>query len=249
MLNQLKNIGLSENEAKVYLAMLELGPATMLEISAKAGINRPTAYVQVEALKKLGLVSTQTKGKKQLFMAESPEQLESVLDSKNRELEQKKGELGKVLPELLTLFNLGDAKPEVRFFEGKEGLLRMEEEFLKAKEKNMIGIMSLDDVLNVFPESSDSYTKRRIKKGIHTRSIYTYSKGPIFKDSDPATLRESKFISPEKLPFNVDITVYDDIVAIAALRGRVSGAMIRHQEIANSFKNFLNLIWNFADKL
>lgn len=249
MLNQLKNIGLSENEAKVYLAMLELGSATMLEISAKAGINRPTAYVQVESLKKLGLVSTQTKGKKQLFMAESPEQLESVLENKNIELEQKRNELGKFLPELLTMFSLGDNKPEVRFFEGKEGLMRMDEEFLKSKEKKIIGIMSLDDVLNVFPESSDSYTKRRIKKGIHSRSIYTYSKGPVLKENDSNMLREAKYIPPEKLPFNVDITVYDDSVAIAALRGKISGTIIKHQEIANSFKNFLNLIWNLADKI
>lgn len=55
MLAQLKHIGLSENEAKVYLAMLELGPSPMLEIAAKAGINRPTAYAQLEALKKGGL--------------------------------------------------------------------------------------------------------------------------------------------------------------------------------------------------
>ncbi len=249
MLNQLKNIGLSENEAKVYLAMLELGPATMLEISAKAGINRPTAYVQVEALKKLGLVSAQTKGKKKLFMAESPDQLEFVLEKKNVELEQKKSELEKLLPELLTMFSLGDQKPEVRFFEGKEGLMRMDEEFLKAKEKSMIGIMSLDDVLNIFPSSSDSYSKRRVKKGIHVKSIYTYSKGPVLKEKDPEMLREARYISPEKLPFNVDITVYDDNVAIAALRGKISGTIIKHQEIANSFKNFLNLIWNLADKI
>jgi len=249
MINQLKNIGFSENEAKVYMAMLELGPATMLEISAKAGINRPTAYVQVEALKKLGLVSTQTKGKKQLFMAESPDQLESIMESKRTELEQKKGELGKILPELLALFNLGDSKPEVRFFEGKEGLIRMREEFLKTKEKKMIGIMSLDDVFNIFSDSPGTYSKRRISKGIHAKSIYTYSKGPIYKENDPAMLREARYISPEKLPFNVDITIYDDVVAIAALRGRISGAMIRHQEIANSFKNFLNLIWNLADKV
>jgi len=40
MLNQLKHIGLSENEAKVYLAMLELGPSPVLEIATKAGINK-----------------------------------------------------------------------------------------------------------------------------------------------------------------------------------------------------------------
>jgi len=57
MLTQLKHIGLSNNEAKVYLAMLELGPSPVLDIAAKAAINRPTTYVQIELLKKKGLVS------------------------------------------------------------------------------------------------------------------------------------------------------------------------------------------------
>src|SRR3989338_4813909 len=106
ILNQLKNLGLSDNEAKVYLAMLELGSATMLEISTKAGINRPTAYVQVESLKKLGLVSTQTKGKKQFFIAESPDQLENMLDQKKLDIENKKEELTKLLPELSSMFKV-----------------------------------------------------------------------------------------------------------------------------------------------
>jgi amidophosphoribosyltransferase len=57
MIKNLKNLGLSDNEAKVYLSMLELGPSSVLEISAKAGVNRPTTYVQIETLKKMGLVS------------------------------------------------------------------------------------------------------------------------------------------------------------------------------------------------
>ncbi len=249
LINQLKNIGLSENEAKVYTAMLELGPATMLEIAAKANVNRPTAYVQVESLKKLGLVSTQTKGKKQLFMAESPDQLEFVIDRKANQIEQEKNELASIMPDLLNLYKLAGEAPQVRFFEGKEGLMKMQEEFLKSKEKNMIGITSIDDVLDVFPDLPRSYSARRIKKGIHTKAIYTSLKGPIWKKNDPEMLREAKYVSPDKLPFNVDITVYDDVVAIAALKGKLSGAIIKHQEIANSFKGLLNFIWSFADKI
>src|SRR3989338_8043322 len=113
MINQLKSLGLSDNEAKVYMAMLELGSATVREISAKAGVNRPTTYVKIESLKKMGLVSTQTKGKKQLFIAESPDQLEFMIDRQKGELEQKKEELYKLLPELTSLFNVSDSKPQV----------------------------------------------------------------------------------------------------------------------------------------
>jgi sugar-specific transcriptional regulator TrmB len=80
MFDKLRHLGLSENEAKVYMAMLELGPSVVVEIARKSGINRPTTYVQIESLKKKGLVSTQAKGKKQFFIAESPDKLELLIE-------------------------------------------------------------------------------------------------------------------------------------------------------------------------
>lgn len=249
MLNQLKNVGLSENEAKVYIAMLELGPATVLDIASKAGINRPTAYVQIESLKKRGLVSTQTKGKKTLFIAESPNQLESMLERENKDIELKRDEVSKVLPELMTMFSLGGQKPQVRFFEGREGLTRMQEEFLKSKDKQLYAISNLDNVFAVFPRQLNTYTSRRVEKGIRSRILYTSSEGKILPDNDAVQLREAKFIDPRKLPFSADITVYDDNVAIASLKGTLSGAVITQHEIAESFRNLFGLIWNLADKL
>src|SRR3989344_5172459 len=248
MINQLKNLGLSENEAKVYSAMLELGPATVLEISAKAGVNRPTAYVQIESLKKMGLVSTQMKGKKHIFIAESPEQLEFMIDRQKSELEQKKDELQKLLPDLTAMFNVSDQKPQVRFFEGVEGLMKIQDEFLKNKSKESISMSSLDDVMNVFPAHPQKYTPRRVQRGIKSRLIYTSSRGAFLK-SDPALLGEVRFISPEKMPFNLDMSIYDDVVAIANLRGTVSGVIIKNQNIADSFRNLLNFIWNSSEEV
>ena len=116
MFEKLKNLGLSENEAKVYMAMLELGPSVVVEISRKSQINRPTTYVQIESLKKKGLVSTQTKGKKQIFIAESPDKLELLIDSELKTVENKKSELNNFLPELLSLFNSSGERPHVKFF-------------------------------------------------------------------------------------------------------------------------------------
>jgi HTH-type transcriptional regulator, sugar sensing transcriptional regulator len=246
MLNKLKNLGLSDNEAKVYLAMLELGPATVLEIAAKAAINRPTTYVQIETLKKKGLVSTQTKGKKLIYIPESPEQLEHLLERESREVEDKMDDLKAVLPELTTMFNLSDEKPQVRFFEGKEGLIKIQDEFLKNKGKESISLSSADDVVNVFPGHPEKYTPRRVKKGIKSRLIYTSRRGPFLKN-DPDLLREVKFISPEKLPFVLDVLVYDDVVAIANLKGKISGVIIKNKGIAESFKSLLNFIWNIAN--
>src|SRR3989338_1739790 len=144
MLEQLKHLGLSENEARVYVAMLELGPSLVVEIARKSGINRPTTYVQIESLKKKGLISTQTKGKKQFFIAESPDKLELLIDNELKNIEEKKNELNNFLPELLNLFNTSGQRPHVKFYDGKEGVLALQKEFLKTDDAPIYGIASLD---------------------------------------------------------------------------------------------------------
>ena len=41
------DLGLTENEAKVYVAALSLGPATILKIAQAAAIKRTTVYFVV----------------------------------------------------------------------------------------------------------------------------------------------------------------------------------------------------------
>lgn len=246
MLERLKNIGLSDNEAKVYLAMLELGPSPVVEIARKAEVNRPTAYVQIESLKKKGLVSTQAKGKKQLYIAESPARLEFYLDSELKDVEQKKDELNKILPDLDKLYASTGSRPQVRFFEGKEGVLTMQNMLLKSGVSEIVGVSSMDSVVKVFPNIQKEYSPERVRKGIKSRLIYSYSGGPVLKESDEQVLRESRFISLDKMPFTGDITVYGDNVAIIAFEGQVSGVVIEHPEIAKSFKQFFEFMWNLA---
>ena len=246
MLEQLKNIGLSDNEAKVYMAMLELGPSPVVEIARKAEVNRPTAYVQIESLKKKGLVSMQTKGKKNLFIAESPARLEFYLDSELKDVEQKKDELGKILPDLDKLFASAGSRPSVRFFEGKEGVLAMQDMLLKSGVSEISGVSSMDSVVKIFPNIQKEYSPERVKRGIRSRLIYSYSGGPVLKESDEKMLRESRFISSDKMPFIGDITVYGNSVAIIAFEGKVSGVVIEHPEIAKSFGQFFEFMWNLA---
>jgi len=243
MLNQLKAAGLSDNEAKVYLAMLELGPAPVQEIAAKAGVNRPTAYVQIEALKKKHLASTQTRGKKTFFIAESPETLEALLNKEGAELEARRTELLKAMPELAAAFVMTDEKPVVRYFEGKEGLAKLRQEVLKSKEKLVRSIAKVEDVLATSPNALTTHPSERVKHKIHSKLIYTSDKAAVLP-TDKAMLRESKFISAKKLPITFDFTVFDDKVKFEILRGKSGGIIIQNKDIAQSFKNLFDFIWN-----
>ncbi len=244
MISNLKNLGLSENEARVYLAMMELGPSTMLEISAKASVNRPTAYVQIEALKKRGLVSTHMRGKKTVFIAEAPSQLEFMLDHELKAVEEKKSELAKVLGQLELMHAQTDSKPIVRYFEGREGILKMQDDLIKSTVKEVVAISAVDDLIKIFPDHPKKLSPRRVQKGIYSRFIYTSVRGAFLDDT--GMLRESRFIAPEKLPFNLDLAIYGDVVAISDLKGSVSGISIRNKDIAKSFTALFELLWALA---
>lgn len=247
MINELKNLGLSDNEAKVYLAMLELGPSSVIEIARKAEVNRPTAYVQIESLKKRGLVSTQMKGKKQIYIAESPEHLEGMLDNQLHQIAVQKEMFSGVLPNLLSLYQSAGSRPTVRFFEGKEGLMQMQNIFFKSGQKEVLGITNFDDVFSVFPNHLKTHPSQRIKKGISSKLIYSSSKGEIMPSS-PELLRETRFIPPEKMPFNGDVNILGNMVAITSLKGNISGVIIEHSDIAESFRGFFNFLWGFASQ-
>src|SRR3989344_4980388 len=247
MLEQLKNIGLSENETKVYLAMLELGPSAVMDIARKAEVNRPTAYVQIETLKKRGLVSTQTKGKKQLYIAESPEHLESMLDNQLQHIASQKEMFAGVLPDLTSLYQSAGHRPTVRFFEGKEGLGQIQNIFFKSGHKEVLGITNLDDVLAVFPNHLKTHSPQRAEKGITSKSIYSTKQGPIMP-SDPEKLRETRFIPLEKMPFNGDVTIFGNMVVITSVKGQISAVLIEHQAIADSFRGFFNFLWEFSSQ-
>lgn len=255
MLEELKKIGLSNNEANVYLALLELGSATVQQIAGKAEVNRPTTYVQLESLMKNGLVTSFEKSPnnkkykpKNYFRAEDPEYLQKFIGRERKQIEERERELTGILPELGQLFASSGERPRVRFFDGIEGLKTMDEEFLKVKNKFIEGVSSLDDVEKIFSPETDNYTERRIKKGIRSRGIYTSSRGPFLKNTDARMLRESRFVPAEKFPFSCDITVFDDSVAVASLRDKVFGVVIESKQIADSVRSLISLAWETAEK-
>jgi len=55
-MNELNEIGLTENESKIYLALIDLGPSLAGQISRKTGLHRRTVYDSIEMLIKKGLV-------------------------------------------------------------------------------------------------------------------------------------------------------------------------------------------------
>jgi sugar-specific transcriptional regulator TrmB len=243
---ELKKIGFSDKEAKVYLALLELGEDSVQNIGKKAKVNRATTYVILESLKKQGAVSTIEKGKKTLFVAENPTSLLRLLATEQDSLDNKEKDFRKILPELDAVFNITAERPRVRFFEGKEGMIPHLNDILTSGAKELLGVYPLDETRNIISDKESNYFfTERTKRNISIRAIYTSAKGPKNSFETPG---ERRFVPKDKFPFSADITIYANRVSMTALRGKHITAIIENKEIADTMRLLFELAWRGAKK-
>jgi sugar-specific transcriptional regulator TrmB len=149
---ELKKLGLKEKEVKVYLAGLELGPNSIKNIAEKVKIPRPTVYEIVKKLKEKGLFVETKKGKKRLFVAQSPSQILRFLRIKKREIEEKEREFTRIVSILEAKYSR--EKEGIRIFQRKEG------------KKAIVEILSLSptpEILIVNPELNPLSQRERKK--------------------------------------------------------------------------------------
>lgn len=252
MWDKLKSLGLDEKEARVYLAILELGIGSVTQISQKAEINRTTGYDILEKLCISGLVGRSFKGKKQIYNAEHPSHLLSFLNNQKKKCDFHLEAAQKILPKLNTYYYHAP-KPVIRFAEGKEGLKRIYLETLFAKKE----ILSCLDY-NAWSDPeldkwARNYEKERTKRKIHERllvlktpeSAQWVKKYPV--NLEYTSVRWMPYKSP--FLFENETNIFDDKIMIVFLKSpNYAGMMIENKELNNLFKALFEMAWQTAEK-
>ena len=244
---QLQATGLSNNEVSAYLALLDLGKGTVSQISRKAGLNRTTGYDILDRLVAKRLVSISGKEPKQEYLAESPDRIENLLLD---ELEEKQNQLEnarKTIPQLKSMHNVA-GRPQIRFYEGTEGLHQVYEDTLTSNEP-IRAYASVDDVHKALPNYFPQYYKRRTKKNIPIRAIFTDTpEGRQLAKHDAEEIRQSAFVSAQQYGFHPEINIYDNKIMIASWREKL-GIIIESGEIADAMKKIFELAWIAAKQI
>lgn len=125
---KLQDIGFSEEEAKIYLAVLKLGIAKVSDISRETNVARTSVYNHLsQLLEKNYLKKTKNQGAKYLIANEP----KIILDNQEEKIEN----FSKILPMLEKLAGLPEKKPTVEFSDVRQGLLNINDAILKAGNK------------------------------------------------------------------------------------------------------------------
>lgn len=239
----LMNLGLSEKQAKVYVALLELGKSSVQDLAKRAKVNRATTYVIIDELMEIGLVSSYDEGKKTYLVAESPERLQSLLEQKKREIAAKESDLKKLLPKLKQKHQSTDEGPVVRFFEGKEGLVASALEIYRRTKAEKIKMFYDYDKVNryITDEERERIRHARTSRNIKAQSIYVSENIQIDKK---ARKGERIRVSNKNFPCDGDISIYEDEVRIAIFSpDRPSGIIIKDPHFARTLESLFDLAW------
>jgi len=232
MLQELKEAGLTENESKVYIALVESGPSLAGQISRKTGLHRRTVYDVTEMLIKKALIGYILKNNRRYFEASNPKRIIEILEEK-QEL------LTPVVADLLSKYNSKKEKQETNFYKGKEGLKAIFEDQLNYKEILILGASpKAYEILNYYFKW---YDKRRVKKKINVKIIAFDKK---IKD---IPLSEIRYL-PKKYQSPVAINIYGSKTAIILWAKDPLVIAIREKEIAKSYRTYFELMWKIAKK-
>jgi len=254
MLRQLEDMGLSAKEARVYVASIMLGPATVQQIANQADIKRVTTYVILESLSSLGLVGQASHGKKTFFTAEDPISLKGLLDKRELEIQHQKDAFEAFLPDLESLKSIPAETPTVKYYDTTEGIHAVVGSFLLTavanKTESIYGFSDVDKVEQFFPQiARQQGNPARIQAGIHSRLIYTSERGPIYKPKDQENIRESRHIPGEKYPIKGDLTLAGDSTLFLSLDGdHPFGVAIKSAAVAAVMRTLFDLAWAEADR-
>lgn len=239
---RLQEAGFSPNEAKVYLALLELGPSPVGPIMHATGLYRVITYDVLEKLLQKGLVSYFIRNNRRQFRAESPEKIWEAAKAAQDQARQLSFELSRIQP--------SSEQKQVLVYEGIAGIKAAQENYFKIMRKGqgeylMFGASlalheKLDSFFNYFHE-------RRSKMRVPARLLFNESNrqyGELKKKYPPVKVRymPSNTITPSW------VSIYTDMMLIGVLDEEPFAFFIQNKKVVQSYRDYFELLWKMGKK-
>ncbi len=235
----LKQLGLGDKEIAVYMGLLELGEASVLTISKKAGIKRPTTYLILDELKSRGLVSSTIKGKKTLFSAQHPQKILAEAELRVKQLQD-------VIPQFEAMMHRSDDRPRVKIYEGKEALDRAYDDSFIVKGE-ILFMSNMDILQDVFARTLQKFDYSTLSPEFSSREIIVDTEGARKYASRVAgPYRKVRFMPKEFSPFSTDIGIFGNNAIITNVKQEFFSVRIESKEIADAFRAMFEAMWQMS---
>lgn len=245
-------LGLSAEIADIYLALYAYGPQTLSELSRSARVERTKVYRLLNELTDNNLVEVELHHKKSILRAAPISNLQILLSKKEHEL----NELRSGLQELSSSFTpkiLSSPVTRVQAYQGVRGLRQM---FWNQTKSNSENVSILYE--NIQTPTDLAFFTRWVEKcnskKIPFRSIICdnfilkqklwYGK----HDNERLQLWTGRYIPDSIFSITHSTVIYDDVTAYYNWKdGKVFGFEIYNQQVADSQRQFFEMLWDKSE--
>ncbi len=233
----LQQIGFSPNEAKVYLALLNLGKAGARQLIQKTGLYSANVYEALEKLQSRGFAGSIEEGKKRFFQASSPMQLLSILRERQEQLQG-------VLPKLLAVHVRQVENQEATVLRGKEGYRALLEDIL-AERKDYYVLGGVGKSFQLLPVFMPKFMQERARQRIWRTLLFNeFARGSEQAKKRPYS--RIRFLPPEMIS-PATIFIYGEKTAIGIIEEDNSFMLlVKNRRVAESFMAYFKALWEIA---
>lgn len=240
----LKEIGLTESEIKVYVALLELGSAKKGPIVKRAGITSSKIYEVMDKLIEKGLASYVVKNKIKHFTAAPPSRIKDYIQEKKMELEQQEKDFENILPTLQLMQKLKEKKTDAEIYRGWKGMQTVYNDLLTTLKRGqayyIFGASKGEDQKKV-RSFFIRFNEKVLKKGLKANIIFNENaRGNILNVEKTGRIRYLLQTTP------AEILLYNNKTAIVLLEKEPLIILIQGHSIARSFRTYFDTIWDIA---
>jgi sugar-specific transcriptional regulator TrmB len=239
MKEELKKLGFTDNETKVYAALLKLGSTNAGEIIKKTRLHRNIVYDNLERLIEKGLVSFVTIKNIKHFEVTSSEELKRYIKKQKEEVLQKEKIVNRILPEINKVRASAERKQEATVFKGKKGLKTILEEVTKTKTEILVfGTgWGMKEILGSYYEQWHLKLRQNRIKG---RILLPENRKGLFLEPFAA-----KYL-PEKNVMPSTIAVYENKVLNIAWGEEPIAVLFISEKVSDSYKKYFQMLWGLA---
>jgi sugar-specific transcriptional regulator TrmB len=235
----IKNLGLSEKASKLYLASIELGEASVQELSKTSGLKRTTIYYTLDELKKAGAIVETERNKKTYFIPESPRNVLKRVKERLWDFEQS---LEEIESKKHAVFN----KPRLYFLYGSMGFKQIWDMIFAQKDKEFRIITEAGHFTDFVREKYilDEIIKTKKKLGISSKQLIQDSElARQIVAKDKQENRQSKIISSRyKIPFTE--VICQNFVAFISPRWDDTLFVVENEAFAQTRRSVFDVTWD-----
>lgn len=237
----LERLGLSNKEARIYLALLNLGEVGASKIIKSTELHGQFVYNTLDTLEGRGLVQHSIVRGRKKFTAKSPDTLIILIDQQKRCAEMVSKKLKK----------MQGANPLQQFdvYQGQEMFVRNEFELLKTSPVDS-EILIIGGNGDKYRENHgkffESYEYARKKKNVVVRYVGSEEQRHFLRHSQENRELFKYHLLPGAFGGEFTTTIFEDRINFYMFSEPIVVFSLKNKKIAESYRGFFETLWKLA---